>query len=464
MTRFLLLAALLLAPLAVVRAADPSAPARKPNIVVFLFDDLGFGQPPSYAAESALRTPNFDRLAAQGMRFTDAHSAAAVCTPTRYGLLTGRYPARIGQFGVLGTRSPPIIPTTRLTVASMLKRQGYATACIGKWHLGMNWMGGKSGPLVVGDRITEGPTALGFDFFYGYTHARNIATVIEQDRVVATLAHEHENQPLLIAKAVDWIGKRRSDEPFFLYVPVCPPHTPIAPAPEYVGRSGAQDVVKHDPRYGDWVYQGDAMLGQIMDALEQNDLADDTLLMVSADNGAAGRSYPPLRASKASIYEGGHRVPCVVRWPGRVKAGTTWNHTICLNDLMATAAEITAATLPPDAAEDSVSFLPALLGTTDVATREATVHQSFGRDLAIRQGPWKAVFLANGTRELYNLADDVGETRNLAATNPDVMARLTALFQRYIDEGRSTPGELQLNEFALSLDPKPRRTKKPRNP
>ncbi len=443
----LFLVSLLATPFSGLSAAEHS----KPNIVFFLFDDMGYGQPQSYNPQSALRTPNLDRLATQGMRFTDAHSASAVCTPTRYGVLTGRYPSRIGQFGVLTTFSPPLIPTTRMTVASMLKQQGYATACIGKWHLGMNWGDGKKGKLAIGDRMTDGPNALGFDYFYGYTHAREVSTVIEQDQVAAHLKNEYENQPLMIEKAVEWIGQRKPDEPFFLYFPVCPPHAPIVPSPEYAGKSGAVDVIKKDAKYGDWVYQGDAMLGQIMAALEKNHLAENTLIIATADNGAAGRSYAPLKASKASIYEGGHRVPYVVRWPGKVKPGTTWDQTICLNDFMATAAEITGAVIPPDAAEDSVSILPALLGTSTEATREATVHQSHSGDLAIRQGPWKAVFLKNGTRELYNLSKDLSEKNNVLAANPEVMSQLTALLQRYIDNGRSTPGAMQKNEFALSL-------------
>lgn len=431
----------------------PLAAADRPNIVLVLFDDMGWSQPQCYDAGSALRTPNLDRLARQGMRFTDAHSASAVCTPTRYGLLTGRYPCRIGQFGVLTTYSRPIIPPTRLTVASLLKRHGYATAAIGKWHLGMSWVDGRPGTekqVPIGARMTGGPNDLGFDYFCGFTHARNIGTVIEQDRVVAHVG-EAENQPLMIRKAVEWIGARSKDEPFFLYFPMCPPHDPIAPSPDYVGKSGARDLVKGDPLYGDWVFQGDAMLGRIMEALERNGLADNTLLIVTADNGAAGRAYAPLRASKSSIYEGGHRVPFVVRWPGKVKPGSVNARTACLNDLMATAAEIVGAKLPADAGEDSVSLLPGLLGAETAGVRESTVHQSAAGDLAIRQGPWKLLFLRDGRRELYNLDTDLGETANVLAANAEVAARLTALMRRILDEGRSTPGPAQRNDHVLSL-------------
>jgi len=433
-------------------AAEPLK-ATKPNIVFVLFDDMGWGQPQCYDPQSALRTPNFDRLASQGMRMTDAHSASAVCTPTRYGVLTGRYPSRIGQFGVLTTFSPPIIPADRMTVASMLKDQGYSTACIGKWHLGMNWVDGKPGTekeVPIGARMTGGPHAVGFDYFYGFTHARNIGSIIEQDRVVAHVS-EVENQPLMIKSAVNWIGERKADQPFFLYFPMCPPHEPIAPSPDYIGKSDAKDLVRNHPKYGDWVYQGDAMLGQIMDALENHGLADNTLLIATSDNGAEGRAYAPLRESKRSIYEGGHRVPYVARWPGKVKAGSIWNHTVCLNDLLATSAEIVGATLPPSVGEDSFSLLPVLLGTSVSPTREATVHQSMSGDLAIRQGPWKLIFHKDGHRELYNIDDDLSENADVILSHPEIATKLTVLMQSHIDRGRSTIGENQKNEFELSL-------------
>ncbi|MBM3883802.1 MAG: arylsulfatase [Verrucomicrobia bacterium] len=427
--------------------------ADRPNLVLVLFDDLGWGQPPSYRAESALRTPNLDQLAQEGMRFTDAHTASAVCTPTRYGVLTGRYPTRIGQFGVLTTYSKPIIPPTRLTVASLLQQHGYATACIGKWHLGLEWVDGKPGSetrLPVGARFTSGPNALGFDYFCGFTHARNIGSILEHDRVVANVT-AIENQPLMIQKAVAWLRQRPKDQPFFLYFPMCPPHTPIAPAAEFVGRSGARDPVGNDPAYGDWLYQGDHMLGQIVEALERTGLARNTLLIATSDNGAEGRPYAPLRGSKRSIYEGGHRVPFAARWPGRIAPGTVCDDVICLNDLLATAAEIVGAKLPDAAGEDSVSILPALLGTARAPVREATLHQSSTGDLAIRQGPWKAIFHKDGQRELFQLADDLSETTDVLGDHPAVARRLNALLQEYLDRGRSTPGAAQRNEYPLSL-------------
>ncbi len=434
-------------------AAAARAAGQRPNIIFVLFDDLGWGQPQSYNPHSALRTPNLDTLAAQGMRFTDAHAAAAVCTPTRYGVLTGRHPSRLGQFGVLTTFSKPIIPPSRTTVASLLKAQGYTTACIGKWHLGMNWVEGKPGSekeVPIGAKMAGGPNALGFDYFHGFTHARNIGTIVEQDRVVAHV-EPVENQPLMARKAVEWLDQRKAGEPFFLYYPLGIPHEPVVPSDEFAGKSGAQDVVKKDPQYGDWLYEGDAFLGQIMGALERNHLADNTLIIATSDNGAEHRAYAPLRESKRSIYEGGHRVPFVVRWPGKVKPGSVNDRTVCLNDLIATAAEITGAQIPDKAGEDSVSMLPELLGTSQDRTRAAALHQSSSGDLAIRRGPWKLIFKADGSRELYNLEADLGETNDVLAANVELAASLTALMQRHIDEGRSTPGPAQKNDFDLSI-------------
>jgi arylsulfatase A len=431
------------------------AASDRPNIIFVLFDDLGYAQPQCYDAQSALRTPNLDRFASQGMRFTDAHTASAVCTPTRYGILTGRYPSRIGQFGVLTTFSKPIIPPERMTVASFLKQQGYRTACVGKWHLGMDW--GHAGEhaehektVPLGTKMTGGPNALGFDYFFGFTHARGMQTILEQDRVVAHVPPV-ENQPLMIQKAVEWIGQQKAGEPFFLYYPLGIPHEPIVPSPEFLGKSGARDVVKNDPKYGDWLYEGDAFFGRLLDALERNHLAENTLLIATSDNGAEHRAYPPLRDSKRSIYEGGHRVPFLARWPGKVQAGSLWKHPVCLNDLLATAAEICGAPLPPNAGEDSVSLLPALLGTGDAPTRKATVHQSANQDLAVRQGPWKLIVKRGGTRELFNLDTDLSERTDMLASNPKIADELTALLQRTIDQGRSTEGPAQKNEFELSL-------------
>jgi len=428
-------------------AADRPA---HPNIVFILFDDLGYGEPPSYRADSPFKMPALDRLAREGMRFTDAHSASAVCTPTRYGVLTGRYPMRIGQFGVLGTFSPPIIERDRLTVGAMLQKQGYHTAAIGKWHLGMNWEGTSAvrnpkDSLPAGSMATDGPTTRGFDYFCGFTHAANIGMVIEQAQVLTNLAAVAV-QPFLAQRTVAYIEERaKAGGPFFLYVPLCTPHMPHVPAADFQGKSGTDN-------YGDWMLQGDAVVGQILATLERHQLASNTLVIVTSDNGAEHRRYPPLRESKRSIYEGGHRVPFVARWPGKIKAGTICPDVICLTDLMATAAEITGAKLPANAAEDSVSILPDLLGTARAPVREATVHQSIAGDLAIRQGPWKLIFKKNGVRELYNLTEDLSETSNVITNQADISERLAKLMQSYLTNGRSTPGLPQKNPHDIQLE------------
>ena len=423
-------------------------PKSKPNIIFVLFDDMGYGEPQCYRGDSEFKTPNLDRLAREGMRFTDAHAAASVCTPTRYGVLTGRYPSRIGQYGVLTTFSPPIIERERVTVASMLKQEGYHTACIGKWHLGMEWDGVKTDKKAkdepIGTVATEGPITRGFDLFDGYTHARNIGMIMEQDKVAANLPADAV-QPMLGTKAVAYINEQaKAGGPFFLYLPLSTPHLPIVPAPEFKGKGGAQP-------YGDWLYEGDWVLGQVLDALERNHIADNTLVIATSDNGAAGRVYAPLRGAKTSIFEGGHRVPFIACWPGKIKAGSTCDDIVCLNDLIATSAEIVGAKLPDNAGEDSVSILPDLLGTATGAVREATVHQSPGGDLAIRQGAWKLIFNKAGNRELYNLQTDLGEKNDVAAENPEVVGKLEALMQGYIDRGRSTPGAAQRNAVEMSL-------------
>ena len=436
--------------------AFSSQAVEKPNILFVLFDDMGYGEPTSYRPESLFKTPNIDRMAKEGIRFTDAHASAASCTPTRYGFLTGRYPHRIGQFGVLSTFSPPLIPETRLTVASYLKQNGYATACIGKWHLGMNWgrpkIKGKDKPqkeLKIGEKMTGGPNAIGFDYFYGFTHARNIQTIIEQDTVVKEVK-PIENQPLMIAKAIDFLKERslNKEKPFFLYFPMCPPHKPVVPAPQYVGKGGK--VGKGS--YSDWVYQGDDMLGQLLDTLESTGLADDTLVLVSADNGAAGRTYLPLRDNKGSIYEGGHREPFLARWPGRIKPGTTSDQIISITDIFATCASLLGKALPENAGEDSVSFLKCLYGQQKGPFREASVQQSGKKALAIRKGKWKLIVHGDNKRELFDLNADIGEKYNLIETNPEVATELALLLQSYLDKGRSTPGKAQPLEYKISLD------------
>ena len=463
--------------------ANP-ATRQSPNIVYVLCDDLGYGDVHCFGGErSKIATPNIDRLASQGMAFRDAHSSSAVCTPTRYGILTGRYNWRSPlQSGVLFGYGLPLIAADRLTVPKLLKQHGYATACIGKWHLGMN-IGKGPGQLAVSD----GPTTRGFDYYFGISASLDMPpyAFIENERFTESLTAVKEIfkgrpgpaapsfeavdvLPTLTRKAVDYIGKATS--PFFLYLPLNSPHTPIAPSKEWEGKSGLGI-------YGDFVMETDWALGEVMAALEKSGLAGNTLLIFTSDNGcspAAGVKkleqqghYPSAdrRGYKADIFDGGHRIPFIARWPGRIQAGVTNDQLICLNDLMATCADIVGATLPDNAGEDSVSLLPAFQGRT---APRVVVHHSINGSFAIRDGQWKLELCADsggwsapkpGTKEardlppiqLYDLNRDIGERVNEYQQHPDVVERLTRKLEACIANGRSTPGTPQTNDVAVEI-------------
>lgn len=488
----------------VARAADRPGP----NVVVILADDLGWGDVSKFNPGSKIATPRIDALAARGLRFTDAHSGSAVCTPTRYGLLTGRYAWRSRlKRGVLGGYSPHLIEPGRTTVASLLKAHGYRTAVVGKWHLGLDWV--TTAPARLGDandakvdagppvdysaEVRNGPRAIGFDESFLLSASLDMPPYVflRDDRCVALPTAERtyirrgpaapdfqavDVLPTLEREAVAFLERQaRSgrEKPFFLYLALTAPHTPIVPTAEVRGRTGLGD-------YGDFVAQVDATVGRVLDALERNGQDGDTLLFFTSDNGCSPaadtaalerkghHASGPYRGYKADIFEGGHRIPLVVRWPGKVKAGTSYDETVCLTDVLATCAGVVGATLPETAGEDSVSLLPALLGQAGRPLREATVHHSIDGSFAIRQGPWKLALCpdsggwsdpkpgsaaAKGLRplQLYNLRDDPGETRNVEAQHPELVDRLTRLLQRYVSEGRSTPGPRQPNDAPVAI-------------
>lgn len=495
-----------------------------PNVVLILADDLGYGDVKCLNPQGKIATPHFDRLAAEGMVFTDAHSSSAVCTPTRYGILTGRYNWRSRlQSGVLGGLSPRLIEPGRLTVPALLKQHGYATACFGKWHLGMAWprkpadgafrddieKGPEGWDVDYARPIKDGPNSAGFDEYSGIAASLDMVpyTFIENDRVVAVPtvdkafpmmpggpgqtrrgpgAAEFEAVdvlPTLTRKAVDYIGRHaagaKAGKPFFLYLPLNAPHTPIAPTPEWQGRSGLNP-------YADFVMQVDATVGQVVQAIDRGGLAGNTLVIVTSDNGCSPQAdFPALaakghhpshhfRGAKADIFDGGHRIPFIARWPGQVKPGTSSDQTICLTDLMATCAAILGTKLPDTAGEDSVSILPALLGEANGPLREAVVHHSINGSFAIRQGQWKLALCPGsggwspprpGSPEarrlppvqLYDLAADAGERANVLAEHPEVVERLTRLLEKYVAEGRSTPGAPQANTGKVDIWKAPRR-------
>ncbi len=479
----------------IARGAEPA----RPNIVYLLADDLGYGDVQALnPVRGKIKTPHLDRLAAQGMTFTDAHSGSSVCTPTRYGLLTGRYAWRSRlQKGVLdGTDDPPLIAESRLTVPAFLKQHGYATAAIGKWHLGFlserpptaaatkatsagtkknKTKMGENG-LPVGARIIGGPTTRGFDYFWGCSNARTMSGLIENDHVVENLP-PIEMLPRLERQAVNYLAEHaaaaKSGKPFFLYVPLTSPHTPILPSAEWQGKSGLG-------AYGDFVMQTDAVVGKILAALDKHGLTANTLVIFTADNGCSPAAGTPalekhghfasaqFRGYKADIWDGGHRVPFFARWPGRIAPATTSAQLICHVDLLATCAELLGAALPANTAEDSVSILPALLGTDRAPLREAVVHHSIHGMFSIRQGPWKlelcpgsggwAAPLDAAARQaglpeiqLYDLAADPAEMKNVHVENPAIVARLRTLLERYVADGRSTPGPRQSNDVAIDL-------------
>lgn len=468
--------------------------ADKPNIVYILADDMGFGDVSCLNADSKIRTVNLDRLAAGGLVCRDAHASSAVCTPSRYTILTGRYNWRSWlKKGVTYGYSRPVIEPGRMTVASLLKNHGYATACVGKWHLGWSWpkAGPGAGEIDYTRPIPDGPTALGFDTFHGisasldmppYVYIENDRPTAIPDRIIPTregkgfwregpvapdFAHE-DVLPHLTGKALEFIDRQAGrDAPFFLYFPLPAPHTPILPAAAFLGTSGTN-------AYGDFCLQVDDVVGQVMAMLERKGVADNTILVFASDNGCspmadfpelAGFGHHPshvFRGHKADIYEGGHRVPLLVRWPSAIRAGTASDETVCLGDLMATCADILGARLPDDAGEDSVSNLPVWQGERlEESLREATVHHSIDGSFSIRKGRWKLEMCAGSGGwsfprpgkeceglppiQLYDLGADIGERRNVSEAHPEIVEELKALLTRYVRDGRSTPGATQAN-------------------
>jgi arylsulfatase A len=475
----LILASVLFSLVAQTNAADS-----KPNIVYILADDLGIGDLGCYNRDSQIPTPHLDRFALQGIRFTDAHSPSAVCTPTRYGLLTGRYAWRTSlKRGVLQGYDPLLIEKDRLTVATFLKQYGYTTAAIGKWHLGL----GAVKPVDYALPLSPGPRSAGFDRFFGIPASLDMEpyVFVENERVLeaptaqipASKHHreggagfwragpiapsfKHENVlPAITDNAVEYLHKQKAGVPFFFYFALTSPHTPWMPTADFAGKSQVG-------YYGDFVMQTDAAIGRVLAALDDARLSDNTLVIITSDNGS---HWPPAditkwnhhsnhtyRGQKADLWEGGHRVPFLARWPGTIPAARVSDELICHTDFFATAAAILNSNLPDNAAEDSYNILPALRGErSEQPIRDAIVHHSGDGAFAIRQGPWK-LCLALGSQgfsipknpepapggprgQLYNLADDSSEQHNLWSDRPEIVERLTNLLDQYKRDGRSVP-------------------------
>jgi arylsulfatase A-like enzyme len=503
----------ILAIVAVVLAVSAARAAEQPNIVLILADDLGYGDVRSYNPASKVPTPNLDRLASEGMRFTDAHSPCTVCTPSRYALMTGQMAFRVPRGGTVftGVSGPSLIADSRLTLPEMLAQQGYATAAIGKWHVGFTFRD------AAGDAITEhgvdgvkkidfskciegGPLDHGFERFFGTaccpttdwlyafidgdriptppTRPLNRSTLPEhpysQDCRQGLIAPDFDMQEIdtiFLNKSREFIAdhmRATPTKPFFLYHATQAVHLPSFAGTAFRGKTQAGP-------HGDFIFEFDAIVGELLKTLDEHSLTDDTLVIVTSDNGPEVTSVVHMRADyehdgarpwrgvKRDAWEGGHRVPFIVRWPGHVKPGTVSDELVSLTDVMATIAAITGAELPHGAAEDSFDVLPTLQGTAIAAVRPYLLTQAFTRAtaLSIRRGNWKyidhpgsggnnyekgimkpfalAEVAPEAPCQLYDLAVDPGETTNLALQKPEIVQELKRLLETSKAAGRSRP-------------------------
>lgn len=456
--------------------AATAAAKERPNIILILADDMGYDSVSVNNPEMGpLKTPHIDHLATQGMNFHDAHSGSAVCTPTRYGLLTGRYCWRTElKKEVLWDYGRPLIEPGRLTLPTLLRHNGYTTGMIGKWHLGLDCYDANGNPanadLKIDDAVWKpgegaervracaeridftkpiggGPLDHGFDMFFGvdlpsmppyaWIEGRHLTaqpTAPKPDEMFGTEGPMvpgwklEEILPELGKRSAEWIREQApSDDPFFLFLSLTSPHTPISPSEPFQGKSGISD-------YADFIIETDAIVGQVMEALEASGEADNTLVIFTTDNGTAGFARfgqleehgvdlrHTFKGIKGQLHEGGHRVPFIVRWPGRVPAGSTSHGLICLNDIIATTAELLGTTLPDGAAEDSTSILKLITGkAAHLPDRPPVVHHNYQGEFAIRQNQWKLV-----GDELYNLETDPKESTDLAAKHPEIVKQLSA--------------------------------------
>ena len=502
MKRFLVLAALL-------AAACPTVVAEsRPNIVILYADDMGYGDLGVQNPASKIPTPHLDALAREGTRFTDAHSSSGVCTPSRYALLEGRYHWRKFH-GIVAPFGQPVLDSERTILPEMLKARGYKTACIGKWHLGWDWdavrktpappaaadSSGKAkkrpGPFAPdaydwSKPIPGGPLSHGFDYYFG-DDVPNYPPFVwfEKDRVITeptvplqTVGQPAEGvwetgsgpsvkdwdfwavMPALTAKAVEWIGRQKKDEPFFLYFPFTSPHAPIVPAKDFAGKSQAGG-------FGDFMVQTDDTVGRVLEALTKGGFAENTLVIFSSDNGPEHYAYPrvqnyghrsmgPLRGLKRDIWEGGHRVPFIVRWPGKVPPGKVSDGLISQIDIFATIATVVGVAIPPGEAEDSFDQLDFLEGKS-ASKRDTVVHNTSPDNYALRHSEWLLIAAKTGAvtkvpewfdtangyakntagGELYHLRSDIGQKDNQYASNPEKVRELTTLLGQIRSMGQA---------------------------
>ena len=507
-TSYLVLTALL-----TISSCQPTAeqiPTSPPNIIVILADDFGVGDIQGHYPENKIPTPHLDRLVSEGMSFTDAHSSSAVCSPTRYGLMTGRYNWRSPlQEWVLASYEPPLIKDERTTIAEMLKAEGYNTACVGKWHLGMNWVG--EHPSVRMEKphglfqyqwdysqpTQGGPIDHGFDYYFG-VHLPNFPpfTYMENDRlaIAPTDTFHFERYagmvmprifdgapmapgftfeqilPDITERAVQYIQEQsQQEEPFFLYFAQTSPHEPISPSERFQGKSGIAPIA-------DFVMETDWSVGEIMKAVEEAGIADNTLLVFTADNGhshytgweklieAGHAPSGPYRGHKGDIWEGGHRVPLIAKWPDNIEAASSSDQLVCLTDLYATFQELVAGNEPtPKNAEDSFSFLNVLTGAQKTSSRDHIISHSRDGEFSYRKEGWKLVFPlpeknlreSRGKAaaiELYHMAEDIAESKELSQQHPDKVAQMTQELRELVKKGSSRPGAAHQNDVYVRFD------------
>lgn len=480
--------------------------AQRPNIIVIYTDDQGFGDASCLNPEAKFQTPHLDQLAAEGITFTNAHCADTVCTPSRYGLLTGRYCWRTRmKTGVLGAEAEGLIADDRLTLPAMLRQQGYRTAMVGKWHLGMDFPG-TAEHRDWSQPVRDMPLDKGFDYFFGIPASLNFGVLAwfegrkaavpptlytnkktNQRHVDYRIMPPYQKTPAAtrrelgmpgIEVAPDFIDNqcltRFTDEsiawmqkhgesgdppaPFFLYLPFTSPHYPVCPLPQFHGQGDCGG-------YGEFMIETDHHIGRILDFLKSSGLDDSTLVFFSSDNGPerswkqrtetfGHHSNGPYRGGKRDIYEGGHRVPCFVRWPAGIsEPGRRWDGLVGQVDLLATIAEIVGGTIPDDAAEDSHSFAAVLTNTATDLSRPPLINHAGNGRFAITDGHWKLVMPHRKSKvELYDLSRDVGEANNVAAEHPDRVAAMTAEITRIVCQGRSTPGPRVDNDTSYWTD------------
>ncbi len=469
---------------------------QKPNIVYILADDMGIGDVSAYNLNGKIQTPSIDQLAKEGVRFTDAHTTSSVCTPTRYGLLTGRYNWRSRlKSGVLQGYDTSLLDPNRLTVASFLQKQGYHTGVVGKWHLGWTWANIKAGQKNVdfSKQVLHGPNSFGFDYSFCISASLDMApyvyvengqpTAAPTDTCASTvgvgfyragwIAPDFKHEEVMdkfTNKAIGFINQNsQTQKPFFLYLPLAAPHTPVLPTDAYAGKSQVSP-------YADFVMMVDEVVKKVVSSLKANGVYDNTLIIFTSDNGFAPaadlnaqleKGHNPgmnFRGTKADIFEGGHRVPFIVRWGNQIKKAGIQSQLLCSTDFFRTISEIVNVKLSDNTAEDSYSFMSALTGKkTILPKRSAIVHHSVDGYFAIRQHNWKLIFASHSGGwsnpkpnselaktlppiQLYNLSIDAGESKNVYAQNPAKVKELTQLMTKYLKNGRSTDGNIQSNE------------------